>query len=107
MGKMSRKQCDFSVKIAMLILYARERGLGLSFGDAFAKNGHMDNSNHYIRLAVDFNMFIFGKTPADDEYIKSSDHPEFIALHNFWRSIGGCTIKDDKNHFSVEHNGVM
>ncbi len=106
MGKMSRKQCDFSHKIALLILYARARGLGLTFGDAFATSGHINNSNHYRKLAVDFSMFILGNEPDDDVYITSSDHEEFIALHNFWRSIGGCTIKNDKGHFSVEHNGV-
>ncbi len=100
MPSINPKQQKFTLMIANLILYANMRGVGLTFGDAYATTGHIKNSNHYNRLAVDFNLFV------DGEYIDDGDHPEFIALHNYWVSIGGCTIDRDRNHFSVEHNGV-
>ena len=73
---------------ALLILFAYQKGYKLSWGDAYAKTGHKINSNHYIRLAVDLNLF------KDGEFLtESEDHKE---LHDFWDSIGGAErIKDE------------
>jgi hypothetical protein len=93
------KQSKFVRMAALLILYADEKGYELTFGDAFALSGHKKNSNHYIRLAIDLNLFKDGK------YLTSTeDHRE---LGEFWESLGGCWGGrfDDGNHYSIEHNG--
>jgi len=96
---LGQKQRKFTQMIANLINYAYLQGYELSFGDAWAHDGHKDNSNHYIRLAVDFNLF------KDGEYLtKTSDH-EPLGL--FWEEMGGSWGGrfNDGNHYSLEHKG--
>lgn len=105
MGAMNRKQCKFSVAVANLILYADAQGYGFTLGDASDTNkndGHMENSNHHVRLAIDLNLFV------DGEYIRESIHPAWGELHSYWENhLGGAPmIISDANHFSFEHNGV-
>ena len=86
--------------IAKLICFAYSKGYGLTFGDAWAKTGHKNNSNHYIRLAVDFNLF------KDGVWLSSTDdHKE---LGEYWESIGGCWGGrfGDGNHYSKEYRGM-
>ena len=100
--KLSEKQQDFSVAIAKLILFASKNGIGVTMGDAYAggKYGHRTRSNHYIRLAVDLNIFVGG------EYVSSGEHLVWELLHEYWRHLGGSdTIQGDENHFSFKHNG--
>ena len=94
-----QKQSKFVSMVALLIQFAYERGYELTFGDAWAKTGHREKSNHYIRLAVDLNLF------RDGRYLKESeDHRE---LGEFWESIGGSWGGrfDDGNHYSLAHKG--
>lgn len=106
------KQRAFTRMIADLIVYAYESGFELTFGDSYRDprvHGKMGekktysaaNSNHKIRLAVDFNLFVKG------EYITSGDHPAYIMLGEYWESLGGSWGGrfNDANHFSLEHNG--
>lgn len=95
-----KKQSRFALNIAFLLLEAERLGYEITFGDAWAKSGHMKNSNHYKRLAFDLNLFI------DGEYIRdSTGHAE---LHKFWseRCGGSPMIEGDPNHYSYEHRGV-
>lgn len=93
------KQSKFVRMVALLIQFAYEKGYELTFGDAWAQSGHKKNSNHYIRLAIDLNLFKSGK------YLnKTEDHKE---LGEFWESIGGIWgghFKDG-NHYSLEYEG--
>ena len=85
--------------VGLFIAKAYEMGYELTFGDAFATTGHKVNSNHYIRLAVDFNLFKDGK------YLdKTDDH---LPLGEYWESIGGSWggRYGDGNHYSLEHEG--
>lgn len=94
-----QKQSRFVSMVAFLIQFAHEKGFELSFGDAWAKTGHKERSNHYIRLALDLNLFRDGK------YLQETvDHRE---LGEFWESIGGSWGGrfDDGNHYSLEHEG--
>ena len=90
------KQAQFTRMIAALINHATELGYWLTFGDAFAKDGHSKNSFHYKRLAVDFNLFIDGEYQATTEAHKP--------LGEYWESIGGTwggNFKNpDGNHYS-------
>lgn len=98
---MSRVQGQFTYMVGQLIQFAYANGFYLTFGDAFATEGHSVGSYHYKRLAVDFNLFN-AKTGA--YMINTRD---FEPLGLFWESIGGTwggrftNIEGgDGNHFS-------
>lgn len=91
-----KNQSKFVQMVAKLIEFAYGRGYELTFGDAYAKSGHKDGSFHYMRLAIDLNLFKDGK------YLtKTSDHQK---LGEFWESIGGTWggrfKHPDGNHYS-------
>jgi hypothetical protein len=96
---LGEKQRKFVRMIAELILWAYEQDYELTFGDAWAKTGHMQSSNHYIRLAIDLNLFKNGI------YLdKTEDHRP---LGEHWEAMGGTwggRFKDG-NHYSLEHEG--
>ena len=96
-----QKQSKFARMIGLLIHYVTLRGYEVTFGDAYASSGHCKNSNHYVRLAIDLNLFKDGK------YLTETvDHQEF---GEFWESIGGSWggrfSNPDGNHYSLEHQG--
>ena len=90
-------QREFTFMIGLLIQRAYDTGYELTFGDAFAKDGHIDGSFHYSRLAVDFNLFKDGCYLTETE-----DH---LQLGEFWEKIGGTWggrfPKPDGNHYSL------
>lgn len=93
------KQSKFVKMVALLIIYADSIGVELTFGDAWAEDGHKDNSLHYDRLAIDLNLF------KDGYYLlQTEDHRQ---LGEFWESIGGSWGGhfDDGNHYSLKHEG--
>jgi hypothetical protein len=94
------KQSKFVLMIADLVQWAYRNGYELTYGDAYAQSGHRWNSNHYKRLAVDFNLFI------DGIYQEYTD--AYKPLGEYWESIGGAWGGrfNDGNHFSLEHKGV-
>ena len=92
-------QSRFVKMIAELILFAYEQGYELTFGDAMAKIGHKKNSNHYIRLAIDLNLF------KDGRYLQTSE--DHTVLGEKWESMGGAWGGrfNDGNHYSLEYEG--
>ncbi len=95
-----QKQSYFVVMVGKLILFAYENGYELTFGDAYAHDGHIEGSFHYSRLAIDLNLFKNGK------YLtKTEDHKK---LGEYWKSIGGSWGGDfpdpDGNHYSLGEN---
>lgn len=98
---LGQKQRLFSKLIGRLIGEIYVRGYECTFGDAWAKTGHMDGSMHYLRLAIDLNLF------KDGVYLtKTDDHALFGA---YWESLnqlcrwGGRF--GDGNHYSLTHGG--
>ena len=89
-----QKQSKFVRMLALLIQYAYEQGYELSFGDAWAKDGHKDNSFHYSRLAIDLNLFRNGR------YLSSTESHR--QLGELWESIDGTWGGrwGDGNHYS-------
>jgi hypothetical protein len=91
--------------LGRLLLFAEWRGWEFTLGDAWRpdRQGHMPNSLHYDRCAIDLNLFVGG------EWITRGDHPAYQELGRFWESLhelarwGGRF--DDANHFSVAHVG--
>lgn len=96
---LGEKQRRFAHMVGRLIVWAYEHGYELTFGDAYARSGHMENSLHYCRLAVDLNLFIDGKYMTDTDSHKP--------LGEFWESIGGSWGGrfGDGNHYSLAHGG--
>ena len=93
------KQKEFAFMQTLLVQYAIELGYGVTLGDAWAKGGHSKMSCHYIRLAIDINLF------KGTKYLtKTSDH---LPLGEFWEGMGGSWGGrfDDGNHYSIEHQG--
>jgi hypothetical protein len=94
-----QKQSKFVEMVARLIDFAYGHGYELTFGDAYATNGHMPQSNHYIRLAIDLNLF------QDGIFLTSTEAHK--PLGEYWESIGGAWGGrfQDGNHYSLEHEG--
>ena len=92
--KLTDQQFAFTEAVALLILFAYELEYTLSFGDAWAREGHKDGSFHYKRLAVDFNLFKGGK------WLKETEDHKPLGI--FWESIGGTWGGrwGDGNHYS-------
>lgn len=90
-----QQQSMFVRMVALLILFAYERRYEITFGDAYAHDGHIDGSFHYRRLAIDLNLFRDGKF-----LTKTEDH---APLGLFWESIGGTWGGrwNDGNHYSL------
>lgn len=101
--KLSEKQQQFTVLVALLILHAEQLGYRLTFGDAYrdprCPYGN-PKSLHHKRLAVDFNVF------KDGEYL--TDTEDYRELGEYWESLGGSWGGrfGDGNHFSMEHEGM-
>jgi len=95
---LGQKQRAFSLMVAKLITFIYERKHEISFGDAYAKTGHKEGSNHYNRLAIDLNFFF------NEVYI--SDGNKLGWAHDYWDTLGGAPrIQGDMNHFSLKHEG--
>ncbi len=111
---LSQKQQKLSVLVAKLILWAHEKGYGLTFGEAYRppeqaalnaqKGSGISNSLHTKRLAVDVNLFINGTY--------QTDSAAYQPLGDYWKTLdpecawGGDFKKPDGNHFSLAHEGV-
>lgn len=98
---LGQKQELFSEKIALLITEMYRRGYKVRCGDFWAKPRkpleHKANSQHYVKLAADLNLF------KDGVFLdKTEDHKEF---GKFWESLdpscrwGGHY--NDGNHYEV------
>jgi len=92
-----KQQSQFARMVGLLINYATLQGYEITFGDAYAKSGHIDGSFHYKRLAIDLNLF------KDGEYLTETQGHKLLGL--FWESIGGTWggrfKKPDGNHYSL------
>jgi len=92
-------QNEFTKVVALLILFAYQKGYMLSFGDAWARDGHKINSLHYSRCAIDLNLFKDGKF-----LDKTEDHEE---LGKLWESLnpkcrwGGHFLNKDGGHYEM------
>lgn len=103
---LKEKQFLFMRLLPKLINKAHELGFELTGGDLWSKpecKSHKANSNHYIRLAIDLNLFRNGI------YLTSTE--DHRPLGEYWESLhplcrwGGRF--QDGNHYSIEHDGKM
>jgi len=112
--KLGEKQELFTILFAEHLVWLYSIGYKVRLGDTFAREGHREGSNHYIKLAGDLNLFM------DDEYLTSTeDHrisgEKWESRHELCRW-GGNWDKDeypgepgenDGNHYSLIHEGRM
>lgn len=92
-----QQQRVFVRMVADLIIFAYNNGYELSFGDAsrMDKRGHKHNSKHYVRLAIDLNLF------KDGEWLKKTE--DHAALGRYWEMLGGIWGGrfNDGNHYQL------
>jgi len=89
------KQSDFVRAVIALLTYIHSKGYEVTFGDAsrMDKQGHIKNSKHYKRLAIDLNLFKDGK------YLSKTEDHEFAG--EYWEKLGrkwGGRFRDG-NHY--------
>lgn len=91
------RQRKFTLMVSKLIEFAYASGYELTFGDAWATDGHVENSFHYIRLAIDLNLF------KDGVYLTETSDHQFLG--DYWKAAGGSWGGDfrrkDGNHYSL------
>lgn len=102
-GALIKAQWKFSRMVGSLLLRASALEYKVTIGDVQASAGHMKGSLHYLKLAIDINLF-----DKDGKFLdKTEDHR---VLGEFWKSIGGSWGGDfsnsDGGHYSLEYNGV-
>lgn len=99
-----KEQNIFLDDVALLTLYAKRKGVTLTYGEAYRteeqqklhlKNGKTKakHSKHEDRLAVDFNFFIDGKLTYDKSDVQ--------ILGDFWESL------DDKNRWGGNFKSIL
>ena len=100
-----QKQQAFAEAVGKLLTFVYARGWAVTLGDAWRPDarGHMPGSLHYIRLAIDVNLFVNG------EWIDDGNHHAWQELGAVWETFhplakwGGRF--GDSNHFSFTHDG--
>ena len=89
-------QSKFARYVGLLITHIYNEGYEITFGDAFAHDGHCEDSFHYKRLAIDLNLF------KDGTFLTTTKDHEIFG--EFWESLDSlCTWggrRDDGNHYS-------
>lgn len=94
-----QKQSKFAHLIGLLICHIYDNGYEVTLGDAYRPDGkgHMKNSKHYSRLAIDLNLFKDGKylTKTEDWTVFGE---YFELLGGKW---GGRFKNPDGNHFEL------
>ena len=93
-----QRQSKFARLVPLLILFANESGYEVTLGDAYAHDGHKENSYHYSRLAIDLNLF------KDGRYLTSTKSHEPLGV--YWESLdpdctwGGRFSNKDGGYYS-------
>jgi hypothetical protein len=92
------EQERFSVMLGRLLVWCSEQGIPVRIGDVFAKSGHKEGSNHYLKLAADLLVYRPGAKEQDMEAHKR--------MHDAWDTLGGAPrIEKDMNHYSIKYQG--
>ncbi len=104
----------FTRLMGEFIVWACDKGYGLTFGEAFrtpeqaawnaAKGIGIAHSLHTSRLAIDLNLFVSGMFAADVETYRPLGE-QWKTMHPLCRW-GGDFSRPDADHFSMEWQGV-
>lgn len=105
--RLGEKQELFSRLYSQHIVWLNAQGYEVRMGDVFAHDGHKENSNHYLKLAGDINLFKDGKFLTKTEEHRESGE-KWKSRHPLCRWGGDfskVTRKKDGNHYSLIHRG--
>ena len=95
---LGQKQEEFAEMLGRLLVWTHGQGYPIRIGDVFAKTGHKEGSNHYLKLAADLLVYKPGATEQDMDAHKR--------MHDAWDTMGGAPrIEKDLNHYSVIWEG--
>lgn len=95
--RLGEKQELFAQLIAEHIVWLYEQGYKVRCGDFFAHDGHKPNSNHYLKLAADLNLFLDGEYLTETEDHKDSGE-KWESRHELCRWGGRY---NDGNHYEL------
>ena len=101
--RLGEKQELFADLITEHIQWLIGRGYKVRLGDFFAHDGHKENSNHYVKLAADLNLFKNGEYLTETEQHRESGE-KWETRHPMCRWGGRF---NDGNHYSMWHDGRM
>ncbi|KKL92148.1 hypothetical protein LCGC14_1887600 [marine sediment metagenome] len=112
--RLGEKQELFARLYAEHIVWLYLLGYRVRLGDVFAHDGHRNDSNHYIKLAGDINLFKDGRYLTETEDHRVSGE-RWESRHDLCRWGGnwdkddhpGEPGEDDGNHYSLFHHGRM
>ena len=94
-----QKQSEFAKRVTLLLIYIHQCGYEVTFGDAarMDRKGHIKNSKHYRRLAIDINLFLKGR------YLRATR--AHLKFGEFWEKLGGIWggrfKRPDGNHYEL------
>jgi len=112
--RLGEKQELFARLYVAHLVWLTAMGYQYRLGDVWAREGHREESNHYLKLAGDINLFIAGDYLAETiQHQESGEHWE--NSHELCRWGGnwdkddhpGEPGEDDGNHYSLIHEGKM
>jgi len=96
---LGEKRRQFSLDLAILIVWANREGYGIAIDDVKAHDGHMKNSKHYSGLASDLNLYFY----IDDKWVYQTETESHIKIGEEWERMGhkwGGRFKNpDGNHY--------
>ena len=101
--RLGSKQELFADLLSEHIQWLYGRGYKVRMGDVFAREGHMDGSLHYLKLAADLNLFKDGEYLTETEQHRESGE-KWETRHELCRWGGRF---NDGNHYSLTHGGRM
>ena len=99
MSALRDRQSEFAINVAYLLFYAYSLGYEVTFGDAWARDGHVAGSQHYKRLAIDLNLFrrnVF--LPTTEAHQELGEYWERLSPFCRW---GGKFKRKDGNHYEM------
>ena len=112
--RLGEKQELFAEMFCLHVLWLMRQGYTVRLGDVWAREGHRDNSNHYLKLAGDINLFKHGiylmRTSRHLESgLKWESRHELCRWGGNWDkdSHPGEPGENDGNHYSLIHDGRM
>lgn len=98
---LGEKRRQFSLDLAILIVWANREGYAIAIDDVKAHDGHMVNSKHYEGLAADLNLYLY-----DDE-LKKWIYERGITGHDVigkeWKRMGHVWGGDFSNVKDYNH----
>ena len=93
------RQRQFTQMLSRLLHYAETLGYGVTVGDAYATSGHIKDSKHGCRLAIDLNLF------RGAHYLDATEAHTPLGI--LWEHLGGTWGGrwQDGNHYQLDYKG--